>query len=103
NLLENAARYGRDPQGQAQVELRATAAGKWVQLTLRDHGPGVPPDVLPRLTEPFYRGDVARTAASGSGLGLAIVQKTVERMGGECRLDNHPGGGLQATLRLRKA
>lgn len=103
NLLENAARYGRDAQGQTRVTLQATAAGKWVQLVLRDHGPGVASDVLPRLTEPFFRGDVARTSASGSGLGLAIVQKTVERMGGEFHLSTPPEGGLQATLRLRKA
>lgn len=103
NLLENAGRYGRGPDGQVRVELNAGVSGKWVTLTLRDHGEGVAAPLLPRLTEPFFRGDAARTAANGSGLGLAIVQKTLQRMGGELRLDNHPQGGLQAQLRLRKA
>ena len=71
-------------------------------MTLRDHGPGVSDEQLPRLTQPFFRGDSARTAASGSGLGLAIVNKTVARMGGQLTLRRHPEGGLVAELLLRR-
>ncbi len=61
------------------------------------------PDVLGRMTKPFFRGDAARTAASGAGLGLAIVEKTVQRMGGSLSLSNGGAGGFVALVRLKKA
>ncbi len=103
NLLENALRYGKDAHGIALVEVTTEVKGNMVQIRLRDHGPGVKPEHLARLTEPFYRSDEARTAALGSGLGLAIVSKTLTRMGGELRLSCPPDGGLQADLQLKKA
>jgi two-component system osmolarity sensor histidine kinase EnvZ len=103
NLLENALRYGRSADGMAEVEVSAQPQGKWVLLELRDHGPGVDEALLPRLTQPFFRGDVARTAATGSGLGLAIVERTIARMGGHLTLANASGGGLQALIRLPRA
>ena len=74
-----------------------------VRLIVRDHGPGVAPDVLPSLTRPFFRGDSARTAATGAGLGLAIVAKMVQNMGGSLDLSNSPSGGLMAVIRLQQA
>jgi two-component system, OmpR family, osmolarity sensor histidine kinase EnvZ len=103
NLLENAQRYGRGADGQVKVSMGTQHQGKRIALTLRDHGPGVSEAVLPRLTEPFFRADQARTSASGSGLGLAIVKKTLSRMGGELALANHPQGGLVATVSLPAA
>ena len=55
---------------------------------------------LSNLTQPFYRGEAARTAANGAGLGLAIVEKTVQRMGGAFSLTNATSGGLSANIRL---
>jgi two-component system osmolarity sensor histidine kinase EnvZ len=101
NLLENARRYAREGTDPARVEIGARRQGEWMELTVRDHGPGVPAEQLQRLTEPFFRGDEARTAATGSGLGLAIVSKTIAHMGGQFELANHPEGGLIARLRLR--
>jgi two-component system osmolarity sensor histidine kinase EnvZ len=69
---------------------------------VRDHGPGVSPELLPNLTKPFFRGDAARTAATGAGLGLAIVDKTVQRMGGALELANSPSGGLMAVIKLQQ-
>ncbi|MEN9905428.1 MAG: hypothetical protein RLZZ555_1993 [Pseudomonadota bacterium] len=100
NLLENALRYARGPDGTARVEVDAEVQAQKVIVTLHDNGPGVPAEQLPRLTQPFFRGDAARTAASGSGLGLAIVNKAVARMGGQLLLRNHPLGGLVAELVL---
>ena len=100
NLLENALRYARGPDGTARVDVDAEVQAQKVIVTLRDHGPGVPEEQLPRLTQPFFRGDAARTAASGSGLGLAIVNKAVARMGGHLLLRKHPQGGLVAELAL---
>ena len=103
NLFENARRYGHQPGQAALVDVEASRHGHWVELRVRDHGPGVPPDRLARLTTPFYRGDAARTAASGAGLGLAIVDKSVQRLGGRLSISNAQGGGLQTALRLPAA
>jgi len=104
NLLENAARYGKNiDTGMAQIEISARSQNEWVLLRIRDHGSGVAPDQLKQLTTPFFRGEAARTAANGTGLGLAIVDKTVSRMGGMLELSNASGGGLCANIRLQRA
>jgi len=107
NLLENARRYGRTPGDETTVlDITAEATDTWVNLQLRDHGQGVPPEQIARLIQPFFRGDAARTAAAGAGLGLSIVDKTVQRMGGAFALFNaepESGGGLVARVELRRA
>ena len=104
NLLENARRYGKaEDTGITTVEIAAKARESWVLVKLRDHGPGVPPEQLAHLTKPFFRGDVARTAAAGAGLGLSIVDKTVQRMGGIFALANSSTGGMVAHLQLQRA
>ena len=103
NLLENARRYGKSAQtGIAIVEIAAKTRDQWVLIKVRDHGQGVAPEALAKLTKPFFRGDAARTAATGAGLGLAIVEKTVERMGGVFGLANTASGGLAAHIKLRR-
>ena len=103
NLLENARRYGQNPNdGISHVEIRAQAGNGMVVLRIRDHGPGAAPEQLEHLTQPFYRGNTARTSAMGSGLGLAIVERAVSRMGGHFHLQNHAGGGLVARIELRQ-
>ena len=105
NLLENARRYGKTPDtGVALVDItarRRAAGDKWIELELRDHGPGVAPEIIGKLTQPFFRGDEARTAATGSGLGLSIVEKAIGRMGGTFELVNAVGGGLAARMKFR--
>jgi two-component system osmolarity sensor histidine kinase EnvZ len=104
NLLENAIRYGRTPgTDKADVEIGARVKDKTVLIKFRDRGPGVEPEQLTRLTQPFFRGDTARTSASGAGLGLAIVEKTIARMGGEFALANTGTGGLAAHIKLQRA
>ena len=104
NLLENARRYGRGVgKDVAQVEISARVNPPWVLVEVRDHGAGVSPDKLARLTQPFYRGDPARTDARGAGLGLAIVDKTLARMGGSLLLANAADGGLRASFMLQRA
>lgn len=102
NLLENAVRHGRSPDGQARIDITVERRGEWSEVTVRDHGPGVPDDALAHLTEPFFRAESARTTP-GSGLGLAIVRRAVERMGGECHVSHAEGRGLAVRLRLRSA
>jgi signal transduction histidine kinase len=104
NLVENARRYGKTPEtGVTTVDIGVRAREPWVQLRLRDHGPGVAPEHLPNLTQPFYRGDTARTAATGAGLGLAIVEKTLRRMGGRFGVGNSSLGGFSTRIELRQA
>ena len=103
NLLENSRRYGKSSDsGMAQVDISARISDAWVLLKIRDHGNGVASEVLSRLTNPFFRGDVARTEATGAGLGLAIAEKTVLRMGGLFSLSNTGSGGLAAHIKLRR-
>jgi two-component system osmolarity sensor histidine kinase EnvZ len=104
NLIENASRYGKSvDSGIAEIDITARAREKWVLLRVRDHGIGVPPEQLPDLTKPFFRGEAARTAANGAGLGLAIVESTVSRMGGTFTLYNASSGGLAANIKLHRS
>lgn len=95
NLLRNALRF--NPPGQA-VELSVSRHADELWLSVRDHGPGVAEDYLPRLGEPFFRAP-GQTAA-GYGLGLAIARRAAERHGGRLELSNHPQGGFIARLCL---
>jgi two-component system osmolarity sensor histidine kinase EnvZ len=103
NLLENARRYGQSPSdGITRVEIVARVHEGWVLLRVRDQGPGVSEDALKNLTQPFFRGDSARTNATGSGLGLAIVEKSVQRMGGTFSVFNNSAGGLMSLMKFRQ-
>ncbi len=63
-------------------------------LLVRDHGPGIAPEHLPRLTERFYRVDVGESRAKGgTGLGLAIVKHILARHRGRLGIDSAPGQG----------
>lgn len=95
NLLRNALRF--NPQGQP-IEVTVTRQVHQLRITVRDHGPGAPEELLQRLGEPFYR--APNQPASGHGLGLAIARRAAERHGGRLLLANHPQGGFIATLEL---
>ncbi len=98
NLVRNSLRYAA---GTGPVEIAASRGNGHVCLTVSDRGPGVPPESLPRLLEPFYRPDAARTRESGGvGLGLAIVKSCAEACGGRVEVANREGGGLEVTLKL---
>jgi signal transduction histidine kinase len=95
NVLDNAIRYG----GGAHVVVHDDAS----QLTIcvSDDGPGLPDAELERVFEPFYRLDASRNRdTGGTGLGLAIARQVARAHGGELRLGNRPGGGLEATFTL---
>jgi two-component system phosphate regulon sensor histidine kinase PhoR len=100
NLLNNAVRYGCDGPG-SKVEVAARRNGRWVELTVTDHGPGIGRDHLPRVTERFYRVDPARSRESGgTGLGLAIVKHIVERHKGSLEIKSIVGVGTSVTVLL---
>ncbi|MEE4545724.1 HAMP domain-containing sensor histidine kinase [Streptomyces sp. V4-01] len=92
NLMDNAVKFS--PAG-GVVEVRLAGG----QLTVRDHGPGIPAEDLPHVFERFWRSPSARSLP-GSGLGLSIVARTVQQSGGDISLTPAHGGGTLATLRL---
>ena len=92
NLLDNAVKYS--PAGEP-VEIEV-ADGR---LVVRDHGPGIPADELPRVFDRFHRGAGVRDIP-GSGLGLAIVKQVAEAHGGSVSAANANGGGAEFILRL---
>jgi signal transduction histidine kinase len=94
NVVANALRHGRAPW----VEVGCTSEAVLVRVA--DHGPGIPPEDLPRVMEPFFRGDRARTAGGGSGLGLSTARAIVEAHGGSLTIESAPGRGTSATNRL---
>ncbi|GAB3882038.1 ATP-binding protein [Kibdelosporangium lantanae] len=95
NLVGNAMRHGSPP---VMLTLRADAA--WVVVEVRDHGPGLAPDVLPHVFDRFYKADTARKRSSGSGLGLAIAWENAHLHHGTLTAGNHPDGGAVFTLTL---
>ncbi|MGC5700906.1 HAMP domain-containing protein [Pseudomonas sp. NFXW11] len=98
NLLENAVRYGR------QVDIAVLDDEQWLQIQVRDQGPGIPEALLQQVLEPFYRVDESRNAATGGfGLGLSIAHSVAQAHGGRLQLENRPEGGLQASLYLPRA
>lgn len=96
NLIENAMKYS---DGDIEVRTGFEKIRQRVYLQVRDHGPGIPPDQMQQMFEPFTQGDSARGSA-GSGLGLAIIKKIVDMHHGEVTLHNHAFGGLVATVYL---
>lgn len=101
NLIENALKYGASGR---RVELslvhEKAGAGEAV-ASVRDYGPGIAPEHLPRLTERFYRVDVAESRAhGGTGLGLALVKHILQRHRARLSIESTPGQGATFTVRL---
>lgn len=106
NLVDNAVKYG---QSGGRVEISAdridgsadSSVGTCVELKVRDFGPGIPREQIPRLTERFYRIDVATSRErGGTGLGLAIVKHILNRHNTELRCDSVVGEGATFSVRF---
>jgi two-component system phosphate regulon sensor histidine kinase PhoR len=103
NLVENALKYGAAGK---RVDITLTrsqtrAGVPEVRLAVRDYGPGIAPEHLPRLTERFYRVDVADSRAQGgTGLGLALVKHVLTRHGGRLNIESTPGEGATFIMHL---
>jgi signal transduction histidine kinase len=98
NLVHNALRHNDAARG--AVQLRVAREGAGVRITVRDFGPGVPPESLAQLGQPFYRPDAARTRHDGGvGLGLCLCRLVAEAHGSRLVLRNAEPG-FEASLRL---
>ncbi len=103
NLIENSIKYGAsDPRTtDRRVDVELTTHGRQAQIHVRDYGPGIAPEHLPRLTERFYRVDAGQSRAKGgTGLGLAIVKHIVARHGGRLNIESKMGEGATFTVTL---
>jgi two-component system sensor histidine kinase BaeS len=89
NLLQNAIRH-TPADGTVRIEARQDA--ELLQLSVQDSGEGIPAEAVPRVFEPFWRGDPARSRG-GAGLGLALAKRIVEVLGGTIAVESgHPEG-----------
>jgi two-component system phosphate regulon sensor histidine kinase PhoR len=104
NLVENGLKYGASGKRvEVGVELVKTEGGKpgEVKVAVRDYGPGIAPENVPRLTERFYRVDVGQSRAEGgTGLGLALVKHILARHRGRLEIDSELGKGSTFTAVL---
>jgi signal transduction histidine kinase/ActR/RegA family two-component response regulator len=94
NLIGNALKF--TPSGEVCCTLKATPIGNRVKIegTVEDSGPGIPPDKIDQVFQPFNTGEAGREGA-GAGLGLAICRQIVERMGGSISAGTSPAGGAR--------
>lgn len=97
NLLENAVTY----TDQGHIDLAVTPAADHIQIFVHDTGPGISPDHLPYLFEPFYRVDASRRQSRGHvGLGLALTYELTQLLGGDIRVTSQPADGTTFTVTL---
>ena len=103
NLVENALKYGSSGK---RIEItgrreQTSEGGAEALIAVRDFGPGIAPEHLPRLTERFYRVDVGESRAQGgTGLGLSLAKHVFNRHRGRLTIDSIPGQGATFTARL---
>jgi two-component system phosphate regulon sensor histidine kinase PhoR len=101
NLLGNACKYGQSG-GRVTVSIdKANAPDPEVAVTIRDYGPGIPEEHIPRITERFYRIDVDNSRAQkGTGLGLSIVKHILTRHNARLSIKSTVGEGAAFTVHL---
>jgi signal transduction histidine kinase len=99
NLLSNAIKFSPT---EAEIMLWATyRAGHWLDISVKDHGPGIEQALLKRLGEPFLQGNPAVShLGKGTGLGLSICKRYMDLLGGELRIESIVGVGTTATIRF---
>ncbi|MGD9832648.1 MAG: ATP-binding protein [Piscinibacter sp.] len=97
NLLGNAVKFTRE----GRVGFRLRYAREIAHFEIEDTGPGMPPDEVAKVFEPFARGSAAgQGGTGGTGLGLTIAKMLTELMGGEMTVESHPGRGSVFRVRL---
>lgn len=100
NLIGNALKHGGSP---VRVSVRLSSSERGEQelvIQVRDHGPGIPEEVLPHVFDRFYKASASRPRSDGSGLGLSIALESAHIHGGDITAANSPDGGAVFTLRL---
>jgi two-component system phosphate regulon sensor histidine kinase PhoR len=97
NLLVNAVTFSG---GSGSIDVSLRHSNGFAEVTVRDHGPGIPAHVLPHIFDRFYRVDDERSAREGLGLGLFIAREIVNAHGGRIQVESTSGSGATFTVRL---
>ena len=99
NLLSNA--IDAVPRGSGVIQVRTSLdpVERWMQVSVADNGPGVPPDQRDKIFQPFH----STKGHAGTGLGLAVARKNVSELGGSLELIDRPQGGCEFLIRLPTA
>ena len=98
-FIQNAVSYGATKKG---IELGLEAARKHIVISVKDHGPGIPPEEREEIFRRFYRTDKSRKDKEHFGLGLSIAKELTDAMGGRIEVKETPGGGADFRIRLNK-
>ena len=101
NLLHNAVRHTPEG-GVVMVIAELDTSRTWIHVTVRDTGVGIPPDVLERIFDRYYRGDTIGEKG-GAGIGLSIVSQLVQMQGGQVWAESNVGEGTAISFSLRVA
>src|SRR5262249_28237318 len=102
NLIGNAVKF-TPPQGKVTVAAQRNGAG-WVQVSVADTGPGIPPEQVDKIFDEFYQiPQAVRPKIKGMGLGLTIAKKLLEMHGGKIWVQSEPGTGSTLFLGLQAA
>jgi two-component system sensor histidine kinase TctE len=102
NLLDNALRYGRAPQGDSHITVAVVDAPQAVVLSVSDNGPGVSSRQMQQLTQRWVQGSAGEALKEGSGLGLAIVSEYARLLGAQVSLQSETPSGLRVSLTFMK-
>ncbi len=94
NILDNAAKHGGEGK---RIDASIAQEGSFVVIRIRDYGPGIPEEELPRVKMKFYKGS---SKARGSGIGLAVCEEIITMHGGTLTLENADGGGTLVTISI---
>lgn len=100
NILDNAIKHS-DESSQISLDVNQTA--QYLNITITDHGEGIPKQDLPYIFDRLYRVEKSRSRQSGgSGLGLAITKEIVESHGGSIDIRSQPGMGTSVIIKLKR-
>jgi PAS domain S-box-containing protein len=100
NLILNAEQAIREVRDRGTLRIRLSSNAETVSASFQDDGPGIPPEILPSIFDPFY---TTKRPGRGTGLGLSICKSVVKEHNGTVEAANGPGGGAVFTVTLRAA